>query len=120
MVHTEYYQHTDLADLLLGKAMLPREYALMESTGVDPKYAAYYHRGVVDSAVKLVLGGRDGAQDPLLYFRDEKGFDETHNQVQAFPEMVEDMRETPPPLLAYTSAEEEAVLERLVALGYGD
>jgi len=33
--------------------------------------------------------------------------------------MVEEMTERLPPLLTYTSAEEKAVLERLVALGYG-
>ena len=120
MVHAKYYQHTDLADLLLGKAMLPHDRVLMEGTGVDPKYAAYYHRGVVDKDVKFILGGKDGVQDPFLYFPSAEGIDETHNQAQAYPEVVAAMTDWLPPSLTYTPAEEKAVLERLTTLGYGD
>jgi len=119
-VHLSYFQHTDLMRLALDLPTQQRDLVLMESTGVDAKYSSYYHRGVISENAKLILGGKDGAQDPLLYTRNVEGFDETHNQAQAFPKLVAELTEKLPPLLTYTSEEEQVVLERLVALGYGE
>lgn len=117
-VHSPYFQHTDLVGLALGRIILPRSPVLLEGTGVDPKSAGWYHRGVVDNGVKFVLGGKDGAQDPLLYFSNAEGIDESHNEAQAFPEMVATMSKRLPPHVVYTPAEEQVVLDRLAALGY--
>lgn len=119
-VHTDYYQHTDLMALVLGHAMLPSGCVLMEGTGVDPTYAPFYHRGIIEDGVKFILGGKDGAQDPLLYLSNAQGLDETHNQAQAFPATVRRLAGMLGPHVAYAPAEEKAVLERLAALGYGE
>lgn len=120
VIHPGIFQHTQLGELALGRTIYPLRHALMEGTGVDRKYAEWYHRGVVDEDVKLILGGKDGAQDPLLYFCNAVGIDETSNQAQAYPEVVATLTGFMPPHVAYTRAEEQVVLERLEALGYGE
>lgn len=122
-IDDNYYQHDDAYDLILGIKPRPKEYVLFEGTGVDRKFAGWYHRGVLwKKGVKLIYGGVHGSKPhAYLYFRGVNGYtDESDDEAKLNPDLVHDLMQKLPPALAYTLAEEAQVLSRLEALGYED
>lgn len=119
-VEMRYYQHPDLYDIIMGMRPKPKEYMKMEGTGVDSKFAALYHRGVIHKGAKLIYGGAGNNVHAYLYLTGSDGWiDETHNVARAFPDLVKRLLGHLPPPIDYTPEEEAAVLARLEELGYG-
>jgi len=114
-----YHQHVDLMGLLLTDKRPPaRDYVLMEAVTDE-----WNHRAVIWQGWKFVFGGRRGSPSPYLYSSDSRGINESASLLigGASPRVLgiaDHLAAKLPPFLPYTPKEEQAIADRMEALGY--